>query len=347
VDFFKDTYMQGKLSERDMVYENRFGTILFRSAEKPDFLEGVHSDLVIADELGQYRRRAWVVLSNRVTLRDGQFFGLTTPYNRGWLYSEAYHEWKSGNPDYNFIIFPSSANPAFPKAEMEKKRKEMSEEEFSMRYLAEFIKLRGLVFNYSDTNLEDYTSFQGNKYWVAMDFGWGHPTALLYFFEDKDEKVHVFDEYIASSADYEIHAADNIDRFKKYDIRRVYYDPTNPQGANEMKKWFATYGKEDVAFIPAINNIRRGVRSVNTLLKQHGLFMNRLHCPELLTEFETCVYEGDDPSDEDTDLLDCLRYGVLGRESWIKPVSVSIMTLAEKHIRGIFAPKPRSWMGDV
>ena len=349
-DFFNGTYMQGKFSEKDDVFfENRFGTILFRSAEKPDFLEGVHADFVVADELGQYKRRAWTVLSNRITLRDGQFFGLTTPYNRGWLYLEPYHEWKMGNPDYDCIIFPSTANPAFPKDTFEKKREELTEEEFAMRYLAEFTKLRGLVFNYSDTNLEDYTNLDGNKFWTAMDFGWGHPTAILYFFESKDGKVHVFDEYIASSEDYEVHVSNNIDRFKKFDIRRTYYDPSNPQGATEMKKWFKTYGKEDISFIPAINNVHRGVTTVNTLLKNHNLFINRLNCPELLSEFETCVYQGDEPSDEDTDLLDCLRYGVLGRESWQKPISTvrEQISLAEKHIKSLFEPKPRSWLGDV
>lgn len=348
-DFFKDTYMQGKFSEKDDVFfENRFGTILFRSAEKPDFLEGVHADIVVSDELGQYRRRAWTVLSNRITLKDGQFFGLTTPYNRGWMYLEPYHEWKSGNPDYNCVIFPSTENPAFPKDVFEKQREVLSEEEFAMRYMAEFIKLRGLVFNYSDTNLEDFTDFSGNKYWTAMDFGWGHPTAILYFFEDINGKVHLFDEYIASSEDYEIHATDNIDRFKEFDIRRTYYDPSNPQGANEMKKWFKTLGKEDVAFIPAINNVHRGVTSVNTLLKRHDLLVNRPHCPELLNEFETCIYKGNEPSDEDTDLLDCLRYGVLGRESWVKPVSMvrEVISLAESHIKSLFGQKKTSWLGD-
>jgi len=93
----------------------------------------------------------------------------------------------------------------------------------------------------------------------------------------------------------------------------------------------------------------RGVRSTNTLLKRHDLLINRPRCPELLNEFETCVYKGDEPSDEDTDLLDCLRYGILGRESWIKPISTAReqITLATRHIQGLFGQKKTNWMGDV
>lgn len=356
IEFFKGTPAEGEFIAKTMTYHSKMGDILFISADKPDLMEGLHVDFIVADEIGQYKRRAWVVLSNRITMKDGQLLGITTPYNLGWLYREPYQEWKKNRTPhhggYHFIQFASTANPAISKEDIEQKRAEMSASEFAMRYEGEFSQARGLVYSLPDGAVTGVEPPENEEVYVSVDFGFGDPTIFLYYYI-KDNTFFFFKEYSATSTLYEEHVSANIPLFLKYNIRNVFYDPSNPQGALEMRKAF-----EDEGLItkwhPARNDILDGVRKVKKIMLTGHMFFDE-HMSQTLDEFENYVFDEKDgePKDENNHCMDCVRYAVQGylvllyvRGRAPHP-QFHKKSLAEQHIADLedFKERP-SWLGD-
>lgn len=357
VEFFKGTPAEGEFIAKTMTYHSKIGDILFISADKPDLMEGLHVDFIVADEIGQYKRRAWVVLSNRITMKDGQLLGITTPYNLGWLYREPYQEWKKNrvphHGGYHFIQFASTANPAISKEDIEMKRKEMSAAEFAMRYEGEFSQSRGLVYSVPESSVTQVPPPQNNEeVFVSVDFGFGDPTVFLYYYI-KDNRFYFFKEYYANATLYEEHVSANINDFITYNVRNVFYDPSNPQGASEMRKCF-----EDEGLItkwhPARNDILDGIRKVKKVLMTGNMFFDK-GMSSTLDEFENYVFDEKDgePKDEDNHCMDCIRYAVQGYYvlMYVRgriPVNERrIKTMAEQHIEEVLTERKRSnWLGD-
>lgn len=343
-EYFNHTPLKGVWSEKRRCYSGTNYEIFFGSADKPDLLEGGQYDGIIIDEIGQCRRQVWIALQGRILLRDGQLCGMSTPYpgkTQAWLGAEPYEEWQSGNPSYKFIQCPTSANPAFPKEEFERLRKEMAPAEFAMRYLGEFTAAIGLVYDLKKDVIIPYREPPENaEVWCGMDFGFGHPTALVYLFEENGV-VYQFREYEASAIDYETHVENNLEALMKYRVRRVYYDPSNPQGAAEMKKWLKKNGLE-IAFLAAINDVDKGISEVSRMINA-GEFRLMDTCLQTKDEARNYVWRNGKPLKEADDLMDALRYGLMGRRQWnqmrakAKANPEPLMTRAAKRISEIFS----------
>jgi hypothetical protein len=353
-EYFDHTPLKGKWSEKRRCYAGTGYEIFFGSADKPDLLEGGAYDGIVCDEIAEYRRQVWTVLRGRIILKNGQFFGLSTPYpgkTQAWIADEPYEEWKNGNPAYKFIQCPTSANPAFPKEEFERLRKEMAPAEFAMRYLGEFTTAIGLVYDLKKENIVPYAEPAG-EVWCGMDFGFGHPTALAYFCE-QEGTVTMFREYEASAVDYETHVLNNLEPLMKYGVRRIYYDPSNPQGATEMKKWLQRNGLE-VSFLAAVNDKPLGIGEVSKLLGSGRLVIADT-CVQTKEELRNYVWKGNDTVKEGDDLLDALRYGIMGRRQFKAAQSRArhgdepILTSAARRIAQIFTPKEIEgrWMRSI
>lgn len=356
IAFFRGTPAEGQFIAKTMTYHSKMGDILFISADKPDLMEGLHVDFIVADEIGQYRRRAWVVLSNRITLKDGQLLGITTPYNLGWLYREPYQEWKKNriphHGGYHFIQFPSTANPAINKGDIEMKRKEMSASEFAMRYEGEFSQARGLVYQLPDGSVRMVPEPTIEEVFVSVDFGFGDPTVFLYSYI-KDNRIYFFKEYVANATLYEEHVNANLSLFMKYNIRNVFYDPSNPQGAFEMRKCFEEAGLI-TKWHPARSDILDGIRKVKKILMTGNMFFDS-GMSTTLDEFENYVFDekNGEPKDESNHTLDCVRYFVQGYyillyiQRKIPIPTFKRKTYAEQHLDKLFGEQiPRHWLED-
>lgn len=343
VEYFDHTPLKGKWSEKKRCYSGTNFEIYLGSADKPDLLEGGQYDGIIIDEIAQCRRQVWIALQSRILMKDGQLCGLSTPYpgrTQAWIADEPYEEWKSGNPAYKFIQCPSTANPAFPKEEFERLRKEMAPAEFAMRYLGEFTAAIGLVYDLKKGSIIPYREPPENaEVWCGMDFGFGHPTALAYFFEENGV-VYQFREYEASAIDYETHVENNLEALMKYRVRRVYYDPSNPQGAAEMKKWLKKNGLE-IAFLAAINDVDKGISEVSRMINA-GEYCLMDTCLQTKDEARNYVWRNGKPLKELDDLMDAVRYGLMGRKQYRAQLEKArinpepLMTKAAERIAHIF-----------
>jgi hypothetical protein len=356
-EYFNHTPLKGEWVEKTRCYKGPGYEIFFGSADKPDMLEGGQFDGIVCDEVAQYRRRVWTVLRGRVLLRDGQFFGLSTPYpgkTQAWIRDEPYEQWKMGNPSYKFVQCPSTANPAFPQEEFDRLKRELPAAEFAMRYLGEFTAAIGLVYDLRPENRELYADPPENvEVWCGMDFGFGHPTTLVYTYE-KDGVIHMFREYSAHAIDYETHALNNAPFIMKYNVRRIYYDPSAPQGALEMKKEFRKLGVE-VAFLAAINDRMMGISELNKLMNTTR-FMISENCTETKEQFRNYAMKGDEPDKVDDDLMDALRYDVMGQRQFnaakirrMFAPAKEILTAGAQRINKIFGPAKEigNWMGRI
>jgi hypothetical protein len=356
IEFFKGTPAEGEFIAKTMTYHSKMGDILFISADKPDLMEGLHVDFIVADEIGQYKRRAWVVLSNRITMKDGQLLGITTPYNLGWLYREPYQEWKKDRSPhhggYHFIQFASAENPAINKGDIEQKRKEMSPEEFAMRYEGKFAQARGLVYDLPEGSVIPVPEpGENDEVFVSIDFGFGDPTVFLYYYI-KNNTFYFFKEYVANATLYEEHVNSNIQDFIKYNIRNIFYDPSGAQAAAQMRKCF-----EDAGLItkwhPARNNLQDGIRKVKKILLPGNMCFSEL-MSVTLDEFENYVFDDKgEPKDESNHTMDCVRYAVQGYITLLYvrgriPIpTIKLRSLAAQHIDELFTTERKTtWMED-
>jgi len=185
-----------------------------------------------------------------------------------------------------------------------------------------------------------------------MDFGFGHPTALVYLFEENGV-VYQFREYEASAIDYETHVLNNLEALMKYRVRRVYYDPSNPQGAAEMKKWLKKNGLE-IAFLAAINDVNMGISETSKLINTLGYCLMD-NCLQTKDEARNYVWRNGKPLKEFDDLMDALRYGLMGRKQYnamkekARVSPVPLMTKAAERIAHIFekGKEENAWMRRV
>jgi hypothetical protein len=349
MEYFEHTPLKGKWDEKHRRYSGNGFVIYFGSADKPDLLEGGQYDGIICDEIGGYRRRVWQVLYGRVLLKEGQFFGLSTPYpgrTQAWIADEPYEEWKHGNPQYKFVQCPSIANPAFPKAEFERLRRELPPDEFAMRYLGELRHAVGLIFELNEDSFVEPFEPTG-EVWVGLDFGFGHPTAFSYMTQVGDSCI-IFREYQASGLDYETHVMNNLQWFRKYGVIKIFYDPSNPQGAMEIRKAFMRHGVQ-VLLMAAINDLQYGIQSMTKAFGNKTLKIAHI-CNELKDQIRNYIWMKNKPIDEGDDLIDASRYGYLGwltsqnlRKEIIEDMPRK--TDAMLHVEGLFKPdRARGWM---
>jgi len=103
------------------------GRVLFRSADRPLSMEGVHVNAVWLDEAGQMRSEAWHVAQRRVGFPKGRILITTTPYFLNWLKTDIYDRWKEGDPAIDVIQFGPAENPYYPSEHIDVARRTMHE----------------------------------------------------------------------------------------------------------------------------------------------------------------------------------------------------------------------------
>lgn len=277
------------------------------SADKPERAEGVHARGAWLDEAGQMSATMWEVARRRVAGHQGRILLTTTPYDMGWLKTQVADRAANGEPEYRVVTFPSTANPAYPRDEFERARRELSPERFAMFYLGEFRRASGLVYpDWSPARMTVDAAPGLVRSVGGLDLGWHNPTAGLLLGEDADGAVYVTAEHYAAEATLADHAA----ALKQRGSVRWYADPSAAQSIEELRKlgvWIA----------PAENDVVAGIDAVTRLIRTDRLRVVRGAAPNLLREFESYVWEQKDgvpldkPRKADDHAMDALRYGIM------------------------------------
>jgi Phage terminase large subunit len=282
-----------------------------RGWEAVDSLRGNRFDFLVLDEVASYRGfwTGWhEVLRPTLTDTKGQALFIGTPKG----FNHFYDLYNIVDDDYRSFHFTSYDNPFIPSDEIDKAKKEVTEDRFAQEYLADFRKTSGLVYPEFDRtrHVTDAEPTQVTDTMAGIDWGYTNPASSHRIRVDGDRHYWIDDEFYKTgqTTDQIIEAV----KLKK--PTKVYPDPAEPDRIEMARR--AGLNVREVS-----KDIEAGIDTVRELLKQ-----NRIHvhpsCVNLISEFETYRYpekksdqnEKETPIKENDHALDEIRYVLHNQE---------------------------------
>jgi PBSX family phage terminase large subunit len=290
--------------------------IILRGWESIETLRGQAFDLLVIDEVAMMRDffSKWQEII-RPTLTDTRGEGLFISTPKGFNHFYDLFNLQTQDNDFASFHFTTYDNPHIPQDEVDKAKKELTEDRFAQEYLADFRKTEGLV--YKEFRREDHI-IKGEldedewnivKVFGGVDFGFVHPAAVMTIKKSGGGKYVVSSEwYKTGQTDAQI--ADYVAALK---WNECYPDPESAGGREELKR----RGINVREVLKGKDSITSGIDVVRELLKSNRLYIHE-SCANLIWEFETYSY-GDPtnqkrdeiPVKENDDALDALRYALM------------------------------------
>lgn len=183
---------------------NMYARIILRSAEAPKGLESSTAKAAWLDEAGMdnFTFKAWEAVLRRVSLASehgqGRCLLTTTIYNLGWLKTEVYDRWASGDPDFEVVQFDSTENPNFPLKEFERARRTMPDWRFNMMYRGRFERPAGMIYDSFDERRQLVPRQELPLEWpryLGLDFGGVNTAGMFYACEPHTNRYIAYREY--------------------------------------------------------------------------------------------------------------------------------------------------------
>jgi hypothetical protein len=253
-----------------------WGRIILTSAESKGGLESATAKAAILDEAGlpTFTLDDWEAILRRLSLSQGRVCAGTTLYNLGWLKSEIYDPWLSGDKDYEVIQFPSYINPAFPRAEYERAKRKMQDWKFAMFYDGKFAKPATLIYKDFDEGTMVVDDFEIPYHWprvLGVDFGGANTGALHLAESDRytDEGLSIWYAYkctLSGNKSTKEHVAEQIELLK--DVKEYEVTGGAPSETQPRMDW----GEAGLYVeAPIITDVESGIDRVTQLLKDNRL----------------------------------------------------------------------------
>lgn len=296
-----------------------FDRIILRSASSEGGLESATVKGAVLDECGQddFRVGAWEAVQRRLSISQGRVLGTTTPYNLGWLKTEIYDRWKTGDANYLVIQFSSIMNPVFPQSEYERAKATLPGWKFQMFYNGEFSRPAGMIYEDFDDVENKCDPFPIPPEWpryVGFDFGPVH-MASVWITKDPDTGVYyLYRETLEGGMTTKQHAAKAKERAHGENVVRW------TGGAGSEDQYRRDFAENGVNILePYVKEVDPGIDRVIELIKPRALKIFS-DCRGILDEIGTYsrkLDENGQPTEEIKDkntfhLLDALRYDVVG-----------------------------------
>lgn len=178
------------------------GEITFRSAEEPENLRGSGLDLIILDEAAFQSQNVWKVLRPSLSDKKGNCIFISTPNGYNWFYSFYQRGIKENEhqfPDWWSRTYTSYDNPFLDPKELDQARKEMTETEFNIEYMAQVYDDVGKVF----TNVrpcaigEGYNRpVMGARYSIGIDLARKHDATVVCIVDTVTNRQHKLYRFI-------------------------------------------------------------------------------------------------------------------------------------------------------
>lgn len=188
--------------------------VYFGYAADPESLESMTAKAAWNDEAGQktYKRGSYEAVQRRLSIHEGRQLFTTTPYDLGWLKQTFWDPWTASGQDHpsiDVINFPSTANPKFPQAEMERAQRDLPKWKYNMFYRGVFERPAGLIYDCFDPAVHVVNDFEIDPAWPryqGADFG-GVNTAGIWIAQDPvTKRNYIHAEYLAGSRTAKQHA---------------------------------------------------------------------------------------------------------------------------------------------
>ncbi len=291
--------------------------IVLRGWEAIETLRGQKFDLIVLDEVAMMRnyKLMWQEVI-RPTLTDTRGEGIFISTPKGFNHFYDLFNLENEDSDYKSFHFTTYDNPFIPRDEVDKAKKELTEDRFAQEYLADFRKTQGLVYKEfnRDRHLFDEPGFEGEDFVVVkkfggVDFGFTNPAAVYTIKKDKDANYWITDEW------YETQRTDAMisDYVATLRWNECYPDPESASGVAELR----SRGVNIRDVLKNKDSIRNGINVVRELFKSNRLFIHS-SCQNLIWELETYSYpdkkadhnEEENPIKENDHACDAIRYAL-------------------------------------
>ena len=338
-------------SRLEVKVKNKQGTtslIILRGWESIETLRGQSYDFIVLDEISSYRNfwENWQeVIRPTLTDRKGEALFISTP--KGFNHFYDLYNLQGKDPDFASFHFSTYDNPFIPREEVDKAKKELTEDRFAQEYMADFRKTEGLVYKEFSRDRHVFTGevHQAIRTFAGADFGFTNPAAVITIIEDSDAKFWVRDEYY-KRGQTESQVADYIAASK---FNEVYPDPESASGVEELRR--RGVNVRDV--IKNKDSVRNGINQVRELLKANRLFIHE-SCKNLIWELETYAYpdkkpdhnDEENPIKENDHALDALRYALMMRAG-IGSGQEARVFIPDMDINSDSFDKPRIYLPDL
>lgn len=288
--------------------------------ENVERLRGRKFDFLACDEVRDMKNweYAWQSIL-RPTLMEtgGGAMFISTP--RGYDHFYALCKVEEKDKDYKSFHFTSYDNPYLDKEEIDKMAEEMDDDEFRQEVLAEFVRFKGLVYQFNNYHIvKQLPSFSPEVILGGIDWGYIYPAALV-IIKLIDGVFYVVDEYYETGKTVDEVLEKAAELQAKHNVNRWYADPASPENIAAGKKKYGLY------IIPAIAHQKSqsgksaklsGISLIKQLLRERRLRVLE-QCLNIIREFNSYRYPQDKtgesaeiPIAENDHALDALRYAL-------------------------------------
>lgn len=334
--YFKEQKGQIEFPDGRMVY--------IRSMDDPYGVEGMTLDWVWGDEAGNFKLMAWIVLRSRTAIKKGKILFTTTPYNMGWLYQDFFIPWRDGkDPDLTVVTWASVESPYFSLEFAEKEKARLRPEEYNRRYLGEFTRMSGLVYDLHQWHvIPREEELRADITLGGVDWGFTNPAAIT-IVKYYDGQWKIVDEWYETGKTTGEIVEQMIDFQKTWGVNRWYADSANPEKILEAN---TNTGLQVIPYKKERDALTAGISYVQNLFIDNRIFVFS-DLKEHLSEFETYSYpedakssKRDEPIPENNHLMDALRYAIHGYAP-ARRVRVEIPTLENRMASLLTRPSNR------
>jgi PBSX family phage terminase large subunit len=274
----------GRYHKVDSIFQFHSGpTAFIRSLTDPNALEGITDvEAIWLDEGGLISRYAWENVEGRSAFRQAPILISTTPYALNWMF-RMWEEWGQGKrPEVEFVQFTSKDNPHFPDEEFERQRRLLDSRRFQMKYMGQFGKMEGLVYEKINT-CKSFKLEPGTKYYAGVDWGYTNPFVLSIRAVTPNGLHYRVAEFYKSGLMVEEIVRICQQRKQIYNIELFIADPSAPANIEALNRG-------GVTCIPGNNNVRAGIDEQNRLFKEERFFIFEDDNPCGIDEYSTYHY---------------------------------------------------------
>lgn len=236
-DVLKDVYTSKSEVDRRMefYYTLKDGTqtrgeINFRSADKPDNLRGDGIHLLIIDEAAFQSLEVYKVLRPATVDTKGNIIFISTPNGHNWFYTffqRGLPDNQQDHPRWWSKHFTSYDNPMLDPKELEDAKKDMTETEFRVEHMAEFIDDIGKIFsNVRECAVSSFLKAPDiyGQYSIGIDLARKHDATVVSIMDKKSHKQVAVFRFIG--LDWDLQKAKLSAIIKLWRPENVYVDAT-------------------------------------------------------------------------------------------------------------------------
>jgi hypothetical protein len=275
-----------------------------------------------------------------------------------WLKTKIYDPWRrekvngGDHPDIDVFQFDSLMNPAFPRAEYERAKRDLPDWKFRMMYCGEFTKPAGQIYdvfdNQGEGQLPRHTLSRARqplitplwKSYLGMDFGNVNTAGVIIREDPATKRLYIVEEYRPARGKS---VPEHINLLNLMNEKREFH--TAVGGSWSEQEWRDNYIKGGVIWdkenprglrVPGIRirqphqrDVEVGIEAVYAALKNNELFVFD-NCTQLIEEFRTYSRKLDDGGEplqaieekETFHLLDATRYIVSFLKRGLKELNI-------------------------